>query len=238
MSVRYLMDRYRPARAAAGRPDLTIHHLRHTALTLAGQHGATAAELQARAGHASQAAMAIYQHATADRDRHWPSRSDRRTQPGSMVGHIEHVVDLDQWVKELSDLVVALRHGAPSERMEQVRGFFGAGAISAPTRLDFFGGVRPGTPTKDAEAWKKWASDHPFGKIEGDPPNRVGFEAVSEDGIAMQFESPAGLRAWLAAKFPGHKYKSGPVFFHGFLDANALIFPGDTTYRDQIAQVP
>lgn len=69
MSVRYLMDRYRPAREAAGRSDLTIHHLRHTALTLAGQHGATAAELQARAGHASQAAMAIYQHATRDRDR-------------------------------------------------------------------------------------------------------------------------------------------------------------------------
>jgi len=69
MSVRYLMDRYRPAREKAGRPDLTIHHLRHTALTLAGQHGATAAELQARAGHASQAAMAIYQHATLDRDR-------------------------------------------------------------------------------------------------------------------------------------------------------------------------
>jgi integrase len=69
MSVRYLMDRYRPAREAAGRPDLTIHHLRHTALTLAGQHGATAAELQARAGHASQAAMAIYQHATLDRDK-------------------------------------------------------------------------------------------------------------------------------------------------------------------------
>ncbi|HEU5036073.1 MAG TPA: site-specific integrase [Nocardioides sp.] len=69
MSVRYVMDRYRPAREAAGRPDLTIHHLRHTALTLAGQHGATAAELQARAGHASQAAMAIYQHATLDRDR-------------------------------------------------------------------------------------------------------------------------------------------------------------------------
>ena len=69
MSVRYLMDRFRPAREAASRPDLTIHHLRHTALTIAGQHGATAAELQARAGHASQAAMAIYQHATLDRDR-------------------------------------------------------------------------------------------------------------------------------------------------------------------------
>ncbi len=71
MSVRYLMDRYGPAHEAAGRQDLTIHHLRHTALTLtlAGQRGATAAELQARADHASQAAMAIYQHATLDRDR-------------------------------------------------------------------------------------------------------------------------------------------------------------------------
>jgi integrase len=69
MSVRYLMSHYRSAREAAGRPDLTIHHLRHTALTIAGQHGATAAELQARAGHASQAAMAIYQHASQDRDK-------------------------------------------------------------------------------------------------------------------------------------------------------------------------
>lgn len=69
MSVRYVMDRFRTAREAAGLPDITIHHLRHTALTIAGQHGATAAELQARAGHASQAAMAIYQHGTIDRDR-------------------------------------------------------------------------------------------------------------------------------------------------------------------------
>ena len=69
MSVRFVMDRYRPARESVGRPDLTIHHLRHTALTLAGQHGATAAELQARGGHASQAAMAIYQHGTRDRDK-------------------------------------------------------------------------------------------------------------------------------------------------------------------------
>ncbi len=69
MSARYLMVRYRPAREKAGRPDLTIHHLRHTALTRAGQHGATATELQAGAGQASQPAMAIYQHATLDRDR-------------------------------------------------------------------------------------------------------------------------------------------------------------------------
>lgn len=74
MSARYLMDRYRPAPEKASRPDLTIHHLRHTALTMAGQHGATTAELQARAGHASQAAMAIYQHVTLDRDRVLPEK--------------------------------------------------------------------------------------------------------------------------------------------------------------------
>ncbi|WP_377325939.1 tyrosine-type recombinase/integrase [Pimelobacter simplex] len=83
MSARYLMDRYRPAREKAGRPDLTIHHLRHTALTMAGQHGATAAELQARAGHASQAAMATYQHATLDRDRLLAEKSASRTTPGA-----------------------------------------------------------------------------------------------------------------------------------------------------------
>ncbi|KAB2813104.1 tyrosine-type recombinase/integrase [Pimelobacter simplex] len=76
MSARYLMDRYRPAREMAGRPDLTIHHLRHTALTMAGQHGATAAELQARAGQASQSAM-IYQHTTLDRA--GSGRQDRRS---------------------------------------------------------------------------------------------------------------------------------------------------------------
>lgn len=69
MSARYLHDRFKTAREAVGLPELTIHGLRHSALTLAGQHGATAAELQARAGHASQAAMAIYQHGTSDRDR-------------------------------------------------------------------------------------------------------------------------------------------------------------------------
>lgn len=74
MSARYLLSRYEVARKAAGRPDLTIHGLRHSALTLAGQHGATPAELQARAGHASLAAMAIYQHATIDRDRQLAER--------------------------------------------------------------------------------------------------------------------------------------------------------------------
>ncbi|WP_160158128.1 tyrosine-type recombinase/integrase [Nocardioides sp. SLBN-35] len=74
MSARYLLDRYKVAREAASRPDLTIHGLQHSALTLAGRHGATAAELQARASHASQAAMAIYQHATVDRDRELAGR--------------------------------------------------------------------------------------------------------------------------------------------------------------------
>lgn len=49
--------------------DLTTHHRRQTALTMGGRHGATGAELQPGTGHASQAAMTIYQHATLDRDK-------------------------------------------------------------------------------------------------------------------------------------------------------------------------
>lgn len=60
---------WRKARAATGVPDLRFHDLRHTALTMAAQAGATTAELARRAGHSSLAAVAIYQHAAAERDR-------------------------------------------------------------------------------------------------------------------------------------------------------------------------
>lgn len=63
MSARYLLKAYKPAAEAAGRSDLTFHDLRHTGMTLAGLTGATSAQLQHRAGHSSQQAMAIYQHA-------------------------------------------------------------------------------------------------------------------------------------------------------------------------------
>ena len=56
------------ARATIGRNDVTWHHLRHTGATLAAISGATMAELQARIGHASPRAAAIYQHAIAGRD--------------------------------------------------------------------------------------------------------------------------------------------------------------------------
>lgn len=59
---------WRSARAAAGLPNLRFHDLRHTALTMAAQAGATTAELARRAGHSSFAAVAIYQHAAAERD--------------------------------------------------------------------------------------------------------------------------------------------------------------------------
>ncbi|MDQ1628778.1 MAG: hypothetical protein QOI54_2522 [Actinomycetota bacterium] len=57
-----------PARAAAGRPDLRFHDLRHTGATLAAATGATLAELMARMGHSTPAAAMRYQHAAADRD--------------------------------------------------------------------------------------------------------------------------------------------------------------------------
>lgn len=63
------MKPFRKARAAAGRPDLRLHDLRHTAATTAAQTGATLRELMARMGHSTQTAALVYQHVAAERDR-------------------------------------------------------------------------------------------------------------------------------------------------------------------------
>ena len=65
-----ILDRgWRAARESVGRPDLHLHDLRHSGLTLAATSGATIVELMYRAGHASPAAALRYQHATKERDR-------------------------------------------------------------------------------------------------------------------------------------------------------------------------
>lgn len=75
----------RPARAAISRDDVTWHHLRHTGATLAAAAGATMAELQARIGHSTARAAAIYQHASTERDRLIADRLDTLTTTGSPV---------------------------------------------------------------------------------------------------------------------------------------------------------
>ncbi|MHB8247263.1 MAG: tyrosine-type recombinase/integrase [Acidimicrobiales bacterium] len=70
------------ARTQVGRPDLRVHDLRHTGLTLAAATGATVAELMHRAGHASPAAALRYQHATADRDRVLADALAKLAEPG------------------------------------------------------------------------------------------------------------------------------------------------------------
>jgi integrase len=57
------------ARSNTGLTELHFHDLRHLAATLAAQHGASLAELQARMGHSTVSAAMRYQHATLDRDR-------------------------------------------------------------------------------------------------------------------------------------------------------------------------
>ena len=71
----------RPAREVIGRPDMTWHHLRHTGATLAAIAGATQAELQARIGHSSTRAAAIYQHARSERDRWIADQLDQLAAP-------------------------------------------------------------------------------------------------------------------------------------------------------------
>ena len=59
---------WHPARAAAGRPDLRFHDMRHTGAVLAAQTGATLAELMGRLGHSTPQAALRYQHVAGGRD--------------------------------------------------------------------------------------------------------------------------------------------------------------------------
>jgi integrase len=65
----------------AGRPDLTLHDLRHTGATLAGRVGATGAELQARLGHSTAAMTNHYQHAADERDAEIAKRLSKLAKP-------------------------------------------------------------------------------------------------------------------------------------------------------------
>lgn len=56
------------ARAAAGRPDLRFHDLRHTGATFATQAGGSLAEIMQRLGHSTPRAALGYQHAARGRD--------------------------------------------------------------------------------------------------------------------------------------------------------------------------
>lgn len=60
---------FHPARAAAGRSDLTAHSLRHTGAVIAAQSGATLVDVMKRLGHTTTAAALRYQHSAEERQR-------------------------------------------------------------------------------------------------------------------------------------------------------------------------
>jgi integrase len=62
-------------------PTFRFHHLRHTGLSLLAESGASMAELQARAGHATAGIAMRYQHARAERDRSLAERLGSVAQP-------------------------------------------------------------------------------------------------------------------------------------------------------------
>ena len=64
-----LYRQFYKARAAAGRPDLRWHDLRHSGAVLAAGTGASLAELMGRLGHSTPAAAMRSQHAAQGRDK-------------------------------------------------------------------------------------------------------------------------------------------------------------------------
>jgi len=59
---------FRRARAVIGRDELTWHDLRHTGASLAYSVGSSVVDVQARLGHSTMRAAAIYAHASGERD--------------------------------------------------------------------------------------------------------------------------------------------------------------------------
>lgn len=69
---------WREARRRAGREDLDLHDFRHTGASMAGEEGASLAELMYRLGHSTPAMAMRYQHSRIERDRALSDRlSDR-----------------------------------------------------------------------------------------------------------------------------------------------------------------
>ena len=74
---------FKAACAAAGRPDLRFHDLRHSGAVLAAQTGATLAELMSRLGHSTVCAALRYQHATGAADRRIAEALSQIVAPGA-----------------------------------------------------------------------------------------------------------------------------------------------------------
>ena len=71
---------WREARRRAGRPDLDLHDLRHTGASMAGEEGASMAELMHRLGHSTPSMAMRYQHSRLERDRALSDRLSARAQ--------------------------------------------------------------------------------------------------------------------------------------------------------------
>jgi integrase len=69
LRAHHVHNAWQTARGKVGMADAHVHDLRHAGLTLATQSGATLAKVMRRAGHSTQRAAMIYQHAAEDRDR-------------------------------------------------------------------------------------------------------------------------------------------------------------------------
>ena len=73
---------WREARRRAGRKDLDLHDLRHTGASMAGEEGASLAELMHRLGHSTPSMAMAYQHSRLERDRELARRLSTRAERG------------------------------------------------------------------------------------------------------------------------------------------------------------
>lgn len=80
---------WREARRRADRADLDLHDLRHTGASMAGEEGASLAELMHRLGHSTPSMAMRYQHSRIERDRDLGRRLSARAERAAALAGAE-----------------------------------------------------------------------------------------------------------------------------------------------------
>lgn len=137
----------------------------------------------------------------------------------------------------------ACNTGADIETLKSLRHFFASKSLTAPTVLDGYAPIDPGSPTSDRDAWRDFGRRHPRAIEEGAAPHRFALAHRVGEGNTLTFSSiTESARAFgnfvdrhfvvpepftLGTRVPGHV----------LLAPGGLIFPRDAGYRKHLRKV-
>ncbi len=133
--------------------------------------------------------------------------------------------------------------GADVDTLKNLRQFFNCKSLTAPTVLDGYAPIDPGSPTISPGDWSEFRKKHPVRLEEGSPPDRFAIAHRVSPGNKLTFsaitESPKGLRNFIDGHFVVPKtFRAGPpIPGHALIPPGKAIFPADSEYVSHLRKV-